>query len=232
MEKLCEVGDFVVDNLLVVQVVVRLEVDSSIRDEEEPFDLDEWQNLLDPELLLKLCPFTDVLQSTLVEFDFLVGHYTTCSVAICCVVQTLGHEREDLLYLCVLVMKLVTSRHICAEEQTQCLAKIVDVAKSNVDVEAILFGPVISSENVSLVRLRRCCIARNFDQFGDLDREWKLSLGRLYTLIQSEEKHFISNLRMRGSRAKFLNKYLTIGARGSLTNSMIRLRDPKCTLAS
>ena len=40
------------------------------------------------------------------------------------------------------------------------------------------------------------------------------------------------NLQRMGSPVKFLKRYLVMEARGSLTSSMIRLRDPKCTLAS
>ena len=40
MEELCEVGNLVVDDLLVVEVVVGLEVDASVCDEEKTFNFD------------------------------------------------------------------------------------------------------------------------------------------------------------------------------------------------
>lgn len=63
------------------------------------------------ELSLELCQLADVLQSTLVEFDLLVGHDSTCHVALGCVVEALSHPSQNLLHLLILVVELVSLCH-------------------------------------------------------------------------------------------------------------------------
>ena len=47
LEELCEVGNFVIDDLLVVDIVVRLEVDARVSHEQDAFDLDQGKDLFD-----------------------------------------------------------------------------------------------------------------------------------------------------------------------------------------
>lgn len=74
LEELCEVGNFVIDDLLVVDVVVGLEVDARVSHEQDALDLDQGKDLFDVELMLELGQFTDVFQAALVEFDLLIAH--------------------------------------------------------------------------------------------------------------------------------------------------------------
>ena len=77
LEKFCEICNLVVDHLLVIDVVVRLKVNSGVCDEKNALNLHQWKNLLHMELVLKLRQFTDVLETTFVEFDLLVAHDAT-----------------------------------------------------------------------------------------------------------------------------------------------------------
>lgn len=96
--------------------MVRLEVNARIRDEEEAFDLDQWQDLLDVELSSELGNLADIFQATLVKLDLLVGHDSTCHVNLGCVVEALGHPGQNLLHLLILIVERVTLRHVSREK--------------------------------------------------------------------------------------------------------------------
>ena len=68
------------------------------------------------ELVLKLRHFTNILQTALVKFNFLVRHNSACAIALGCIIQTLGHARKDLLYFFVLVVELVSGGDVGLEE--------------------------------------------------------------------------------------------------------------------
>jgi len=86
------------------------------------------------ELVLELGDFADIFQSTLIEFDLLVGHDTSSCITLGRVVQTFGHTGQNFLYLLVLVMELVPSSDVGLEKQCDSLEQVVDIAKANVDV--------------------------------------------------------------------------------------------------
>ena len=96
--------------------MVRLEVNARIRDEEEAFDLDQWQDLLDVELSSELGNLADIFQATLVKLDLLVRHDSACHVNLGCVVEALGHPGQNLLHLLILIVERVTLRHVSREK--------------------------------------------------------------------------------------------------------------------
>ena len=69
MEEFSEVRDLIVDDLLVVEIMIWLKVDSRICDEQKTFYFNEGQNLLYMELPLELRELTDILKTTLIELD-------------------------------------------------------------------------------------------------------------------------------------------------------------------
>ena len=121
------------------------------------------------ELALELRQFTNVLQATLIEFDFLIGHYSARLVPICCIVQTLGHAAEYLEDFLALVVELVSRGDIRGEEQSDRLVQVVDVTESDVNVQAVLLSAIICRENMLFVRLWCGCRTRNLDQFRHLN---------------------------------------------------------------
>ena len=56
--------------------------------------------------------------------------------------------------------------------------EVVDIAESDVDLEAVLLDAVLGREHVRLVGLRGGLVARDLDQSGDLDQHRELSVGR------------------------------------------------------
>ena len=166
MEKLSEVRYLVVDDLLVVQVVIWLEVDARVRYEEQPLDLNQWQNLLHMKLSLELGQLTDVFQSALIKLDLLVRHYSARGIANRRIVKTLGHSAQNLKHFLTFIVKLISSGDIRLKKQRDGLEQVVDVTESNIDVQSILLSPVICRKCVLLVWLGCSCCARNLDQFG------------------------------------------------------------------
>jgi len=150
--------------------VIWLEVYARICHEKQPFYLNQGQDLLDMELPLELSQLADILQTRLVEFDFLVGHDTTCLVSLRCVVQTFSHLGQYLLNLIIFVVKLVSLGYVGLEKQSDCLKQVVYVSKSYVYVQFVLFKLVIWRKEVGFVRLWRCSATRDLDQLGNLDR--------------------------------------------------------------
>ena len=64
-------------------------------------------------------------------------------------------------------------------EHGQRLVKVVDIPKSDVDVELVLFDQVIFARCVLLVGHWNTCHDRNLDDLHHLKRQWKFSLCRL-----------------------------------------------------
>ena len=62
--------------------------------------------------------------------------------------------------------------------------EVIDVAKADIDVEAILFGAVIFIKHMRLVGLRRCLVARYLDQPCHFDEHGELTItGRQQGLL-------------------------------------------------
>ena len=112
MEEFCEVRYLVVDHLLIVEVVVRLEVDARVCHEEKTFDFNKRQYLLDVELSLELRQLTYILQATLVELNFLVRHNSASCISNRRIVKTLSHTIQDLKHFITLVVELITTRDV------------------------------------------------------------------------------------------------------------------------
>ena len=138
-------------------------------------------------------------------------------------------------------MELVSSGNVRREKQCNRLEQVVNVAKSNVYVQAVLLGAVLRREHVLFVGLWCGCRTRDLDQFGHFDGKRELALRLLYneqikykTQQMRKASYFTNhcfgsfiNLQRMGSPVKFLKRYLVMEARGSLTSSMIRLLEPK-----
>ena len=77
-------------------------------------------------------------------------------------------------------MELVSSGNVRREKQCNRLEQVVNVAKSNVYVQAVLLGPVLRREHVLFVGLWCGCRTRNLDQFGHFDGKRELALRLLY----------------------------------------------------
>jgi len=116
------------------------------------------------ELSLELSEFTYVLQATFIELNLLIRHYPACLVALRCVVQALRHAVQYLEHLVALVMELVPSGNVSLEKQCDGLEEVVNVAESNVDVEAVLLRAIVRCECVLFVRLRCGSSARDLNQ--------------------------------------------------------------------
>ena len=134
MEEFSEVRDLIVDDLLVVEIMIWLKVDSRICDEQKTFYFNEGQNLLYMELPLELRELTNVLKTTLIELDLSIWHNASSHIAIGCIIETLGHLREDFLNLSVLIMELIAGSDVRRKQKCDGLEEIVDVSESNVDV--------------------------------------------------------------------------------------------------
>ena len=73
-------------------------------------------------------------------------------------------------------MELVTGRDVGLEEKCDSLVEVVDVAETNIDVEPVLFLALLGTENMGLVRLWGCLIARDLDQFRHFYLQWEITL--------------------------------------------------------
>jgi len=128
------------------------------------------------ELPLELCQLAYILQTRLVEFDFLVGHDSTSLVSLRCVVQTFSHLSQYLLDLVVFVMELVSLGYVGLEKESHCLEQVIYVSKSNVYVQFVLFKLIIWRKEMGFVRLWCRSATRDLDQLCNLDRQWEFSL--------------------------------------------------------
>ena len=77
-------------------------------------------------------------------------------------------------------MELVSSGNVRREKQCNRLEQVVNVAKSNVYVQAVLLGAVLRREHVLFVGLWCGCRTRYLDQFGHFDGKRELALRLLY----------------------------------------------------
>ena len=141
-------------------------------------------------------------------------------------------------------MELISSRDIGLEKECDSLEQVVDVTEADIDIQSVLFLFVIRPKEVLFVRLRSRLVARDLDQFCHFNLQRKVSAGTRCG-CQKQKEHIRYLIRLEsvslddwvylqrvGSSAKCLKRYFVIGARGSFTSSMIKLREPKCTFAS
>jgi len=156
--------------------VIWLEVDARIRHEEKALDLDEGQNLLHVELPLELGLLADVFQPTFVEFYFLVRHDSSDGISLRCIVQTFGHSAKDLLDFIIFIVELVACRDVGREQELQRLMEVVDVPKSDVNIQSVLLGALIRGEHVGLIWLGCRLVARDLDQFCHFDQHREVSI--------------------------------------------------------
>ena len=86
------------------------------------------------EFSLELCQLTDILQSTLIEFDLLVRHDAACCISLSRIIQAFRHTTEHLKHFLIFIVELITCCDICLEQETDSLVQIMNVAESNVDL--------------------------------------------------------------------------------------------------